>query len=173
MAVRFSKKWLWALTVVPVAAGIMLLARGCDSDIENIDDNQNADRVAFVVDSLLKENRKLTDSLAVVNHRLDDCEQARAAEKKCPCQSKKPVTKKPIVKKSEPVKSEPVVQPSVRVVVKDNAQNNGAVVVGSNNNVTNVVVNNYTQAAVDTVKQVQRTRRVLVGCASLQHRYTK
>ena len=64
-------------------------------------------------------------------------------------------------------------QPSVKVVVKDDSQNNGAVVVGNHNTVNNVVINNYPQAVADTVKQAKRVRRVLVGYASSQHTYTK
>ncbi len=182
-----SKKWLWSLAVIPVAAvGVLLMAR--NSGDANDVDSPDVNRVAFVVDSLLNENRKLTDSLAVVNGRLDECEQARAGavKKRCPCDDKKTPVKKPgpkktVVKKPAPQKTSTVQkvvvtgaeQPSVKVVVKDNSENNGAVVVGNHNNVNNIVINNCPQVVVDTVRQAVRTRRVLVGHASSQYTYTK
>lgn len=187
-----SKKWLWALTAVPVAAVAVLLLGRNRGEVD-AGDEVVADRVVFVVDSLLNENRRLTDSLAVVNARLDECESARADAKKkvdCPCKDKKPAAKKPVEKKKPVAKPQPVpvqpkpqpkqdmpkpvaMQPSVKVVVKDDSQNNGAVVVGNHNTVNNVVINNYPQAVADTVKQAKRVRRVLVGYASSQHTYTK
>lgn len=178
-----SKKWLWALTAVPVAAVAVLLLGRNRGEVD-AGDEVVADRVVFVVDSLLNENRRLTDSLAVVNARLDECESARADAKKkvdCPCKDKKPAAKKPVEKKKPVAKPQPkqdmpkpvAMQPSVKVVVKDDSQNNGAVVVGNHNTVNNVVINNYPQAVADTVKQAKRVRRVLVGYASSQHTYTK
>ena len=98
-----SKKWLWALTAVPVAAVAVLLLGRNRGEVD-AGDEVVADRVVFVVDSLLNENRRLTDSLAVVNARLDECESARADAKKkvdCPCKDKKPVAKKPVAKKPD------------------------------------------------------------------------
>ena len=88
----------------------------------------------------------------------------------------KPAAKPKAQPKPQPKQDMPkpvAMQPSVKVVVKDDSQNNGAVVVGNHNTVNNVVINNYPQAVADTVKQAKRVRRVLVGYASSQHTYTK
>ena len=90
---------------LPAVAFLTMLGGCKNTDNDNTSDNQpDQDRVTFVVDSLLRENRKLTDSLAVVNTRLDDCEQARANEntaKPCPCPCKKK-TQPTAPKKTQP-----------------------------------------------------------------------
>ncbi len=98
-------KWFLMRIALP-AVTFMTMLVGCkNADNDNTSDNQpDQDRVTFVVDSLLRENRKLTDSLAVVNTRLDDCEQARANEntaKPCPCPCKKK-TQPTAPKKTQP-----------------------------------------------------------------------
>ena len=189
MATKSSNNWLLVRVVLPATVFAAMLM-GCGA-CRNVSDKDNdGDRAAFVVDSLLKENRKLTDSLAVVGTRLDDCEKARAASKKrCPC-DKKPA---PTPVKPKPVKPKPAPKPTpkptpkpVKVVVTPaparpinqvvvDGDNNGTIVVGDNNTVNNntVVINGATQVVVDTMARVKRARYVFVGAASAERTYTK
>lgn len=108
------------------------------------------------VNQLENENAALRDSLDYTAAKLNECEKG----KRC-VRAQTPVKKKPQPKKS-PVK-QPQKQPQKsnasapcgggKVIVRDNAQNNGAIVVGNNNNVV-VVNNNAKQVAADTVKRV-------------------
>lgn len=108
------------------------------------------------VNQLENENAALRDSLDYTAAKLNECEKG----KRC-VRAQTPVKKKPQPKKS-PVKQQPK-QPQKsnasapcgggRVIVRDNAQNNGTIVVGNNNNVV-VVNNNAKQVAADTVKRV-------------------
>lgn len=112
------------------------------------------------VNQLENENAALRDSLDYTAAKLNECEKG----KRC-VRAQTPVKKKPQPKKS-PVKQQPK-QPQKQpqksnasapcgggnVIVRDNAHNNGTIVVGNNNNVV-VVNNNAKQVAADTVKRV-------------------
>ena len=194
-------KWFLMRIALPAVAFMTMLGGCKNADNDNTSDNQpDQDRVTFVVDSLLRENRKLTDSLAVVNTRLDDCEQARANEntaKPCPCPRKKK-TQPTAPKKTQPTapkKTQPTApakstvsataatsttsattttaQPVTQVVIGGNAQNNGAIITGNNNSVNNIVVNGCTQVVTDTLGNVKRTRRVISAHAKSSYTYTK
>lgn len=192
-------KWLLMRIALPAVAFMTMLG-GCKNTDNNTSDTQpDQDRITFVIDSLLRENRKLTDSLDVVNTRLDDCEQARANEnttKPCPCK-KKPQPTQP--KKTQPKKTQPkkpttppakstvsatattsttsatatTSQPVTQVVIGGNAQNNGAIITGNNNSVNNVVINGCTRVVMDTTANVTRTRRVISAHAKSSYTYTK
>lgn len=187
-------KWFLIRIALPAVAFMTMLG-GCKNvDDDNTSDTQpDQDRITFVVDSLLRENRKLTDSLTVVNTRLDDCEQARANEntaKPCPCPRKKK-TQPTTPKKTQPTKptapaqrtvsataatsttSATTAQPVTQVVIGGNAQNNGAIITGNNNSVNNIVVNGCTQVVTDTLGNVKRTRRVISAHARSSYTYTK
>lgn len=108
------------------------------------------------VNQLENENAALRDSLDHTVAKLNECEKG----KRC-VRAQTPVKKKTQPKKS-PVKSQPKQQQKSnasapcggdKVIVRDNVQNNGAIVVGNNNNVV-VVNNNAKQVAADTVKRV-------------------
>lgn len=189
-------KWFLMRIALPAVAFMTMLGGCKNADNDNTSDNQpDQDRITFVVDSLLRENRKLTDSLAVVNTRLDDCEQARANEntaKPCPCPRKKK-TQPTAPKKTQPAKptapakstvsataatsttsaTATTAQPVTQVVIGGNAQNNGAIITGNNNSVNNIVVNGCTQVVTDTLANVKRTRRVISAHAKSSYTYTK
>lgn len=189
MATKSSNNWLLVRVVLPATVFAAMLM-GCGA-CRNVSDKDNdGDRSAFVVDSLLKENRKLTDSLATVGARLDSCESAhKVPKKRCPCDKKpaptpvkpKPVKPKPTPKPAPKPAPKPVkvvvtpapAQPINQVVV--DGDNNGTIVVGNNNTVNNntVVVNGATQVVVDTMARVKRARYVFVGAASAERTYTK
>lgn len=189
-------KWFLMRIALPAVAFMTMLGGCKNADNDNTSDNQpDQDRITFVVDSLLRENRKLTDSLAVVNTRLDDCEQARANEntaKPCPCPRKKK-TQPTAPKKTQPAKptapakstvsatvatsttsaTATTAQPVTQVVIGGNAQNNGAIITGNNNSVNNIVVNGCTRVVTDTLANVKRTRRVISAHAKSSYTYTK
>lgn len=189
-------KWFLMRIALPAVAFTTMLG-GCKNvDDDNTSDTQpDQDRITFVVDSLLRENRKLTDSLTVVNTRLDDCEQARANEntaKPCPCKKKtQPTTPKKTQPKKPTAPAQRTVsataatsatsatttattaQPVTQVVIGGNAQNNGAIITGNNNSVNNIVVNGCTQVVTDTLGNVKRTRRVISAHAKSSYTYTK
>lgn len=189
-------KWFLMRIALPAVAFMTMLGGCKNADNDNTSDNQpDQDRVTFVVDSLLRENRKLTDSLAVVNTRLDDCEQARANEntaKPCPCPRKKK-TQPTAPKKTQPAKptapakstvsataatsttsaTATTAQPVTQVVIGGNAQNNGAIITGNNNSVNNIVINGCTRVVTDTLANVKRTRRVISAHAKSSYTYTK
>ena len=189
-------KWFLMRIALPAVAFMTMLGGCKNADNDNTSDNQpDQDRVTFVVDSLLRENRKLTDSLAVVNTRLDDCEQARANEntaKPCPCPRKKK-TQPTAPKKTQPAKptapakstvsataatsttsaTATTAQPVTQVVIGGNAQNNGAIITGNNNSVNNIVINGCTRVVTDTLGNVKRTRRVISAHAKSSYTYTK
>ena len=197
-------KWFLMRIALPAVAFMTMLGGCKNADNDNTSDNQpDQDRVTFVVDSLLRENRKLTDSLAVVNTRLDDCEQARANEntaKPCPCPRKKKTqptapkkTQPTAPKKTQPAKptapakstvsataatsttsaTATTAQPVTQVVIGGNAQNNGAIITGNNNSVNNIVINGCTRVVTDTLANVKRTRRVISAHAKSSYTYTK
>lgn len=110
------------------------------------------------VEHLEDENAALRDSLDYTAAKLNECEKG----KRC-VRAQTPVKKK---QQKSPVKQQPKQQPKQpqksnasapcgggKVIVRDNAQNNGTIVVGNNNNVV-VVNNNAKQVAADTVKRV-------------------
>lgn len=189
-------KWFLMRIALPAVAFMTMLGGCKNADNDNTSDNQpDQDRITFVVDSLLRENRKLTDSLAVVNTRLDDCEQARANEntaKPCPCPRKKK-TQPTAPKKTQPAKptapakstvsataststtsaTATTAQPVTQVVIGGNAQNNGAIITGNNNSVNNIVINGCTRVVTDTLANVKRTRRVISAHAKSSYTYTK
>lgn len=197
-------KWFLMRIALPAVAFMTMLGGCKNADNDNTSDNQpDQDRITFVVDSLLRENRKLTDSLAVVNTRLDDCEQARANEntaKPCPCPCKKKTqptapkkTQPTAPKKTQPAKptapakstvsataatsttsaTATTAQPVTQVVIGGNAQNNGAIITGNNNSVNNIVINGCTRVVTDTLANVKRTRRVISAHAKSSYTYTK
>lgn len=195
-------KWFLMRIALPAVAFMTMLGGCKNADNDNTSDNQpDQDRITFVVDSLLRENRKLTDSLAVVNTRLDDCEQARANEntaKPCPCKKKTQPTAPKKTQPTAPKKTQPAkptapakstvsataatsttsatattAQPVTQVVIGGNAQNNGAIITGNNNSVNNIVVNGCTQVVTDTLGNVKRTRRVISAHAKSSYTYTK
>ena len=197
-------KWFLMRIALPAVAFMTMLGGCKNADNDNTSDNQpDQDRITFVVDSLLRENRKLTDSLAVVNTRLDDCEQARANEntaKPCPCPRKKKTqptapkkTQPTAPKKTQPAKptapakstvsataatsttsaTTTTAQPVTQVVIGGNAQNNGAIITGNNNSVNNIVINGCTRVVTDTLANVKRTRRVISAHAKSSYTYTK
>ena len=180
MATKSSNNWLLVRVVLPATVFAAMLM-GCGACQNSSDKDNGGDRAAFVVDSLLQENRKLTDSLATVGARLDDCEKARAASKKrCPCDKKPAPTPvkpkpapKPVLKPVKVVVTPAPAQPINQVVV--DGDNNGTIVVGNNNTVNNntVVINGATQVVVDTMARVKRARYVFVGAASAERTYTK
>ena len=179
MTTNSSNKWILTRLALPVATALAMLA-GCKSTPTSEQSEQDEititiiDNRANLIDSLLQANHKLTDSLNVVNTRLDSCEAARA--KRCPCE-KKPTTptqkKKPVKKAPTPAK--PVVsQPaSTKIIIDNNNAGNNAVVIGNNNNVNNVVINGCTEIVLDTLGQVQTTRRIMSGHAKTTYTYTK
>lgn len=148
-------------------AAIALLAFGvtqCSSKQSAIADRDNYksayENLNGQVERLEDENAALRDSLDYTAAKLNECEKG----KRC-VRAQTPVKKKPQPKKS-PVKQQPKQlqkQPQKsnasapcgggKVIVRDNAQNNGTIVVGNNNNVV-VVNNNAKQVAADTVKRV-------------------
>ncbi|MBR2393547.1 MAG: hypothetical protein IKB05_03585 [Alphaproteobacteria bacterium] len=172
MNTNSSTKRFFACLALPIATTIIMLT-GCKNSAS---DTNDSDRAAFVIDSLLTENRKLTDSLSVVNERLDECNAARC--KRCPQDKKKPTPKKPTPKKPTPKKpTQPksaVAKPaSTQVIIDNNNAGNNAVVIGDNNNVNNIVINGCTRVVLDTLAQVKTTRRIMSGHAQIEYTYTK
>ena len=186
MTQKPSNKWILLRIVTPIAVAAMILSSCKDS--ENPSDTNDTDRTAFVVDSLLRENRKLTDSLDVVRERLDDCENARdnadstekAPAKRCPCPCKpQPAPKAPVVVKPQPkdtVKTEvtrTTAVPATQIIIGDQSENNGAIVVGNNNTTNNVVINGCTKVVLDTLDNIKTTRRIMSAHAKTTYTYTK
>lgn len=190
MTTNSSNKWILVRIILPATlfAG-MLVSCGNSANTTASEPQTNDERTAFVVDSLLRENRKLTDSLSVVNERLDSCESARS--KRCPCDKKKsapqkpvqkkPVQKKPVQKKpttQKPVQTTPVqtpvaTTPANEIKIGTNNSGNNTVVIGNENEINNIVINGCTSVILDTLDQVKTTRRVMSGHAQVQYTYTK
>lgn len=143
-------------------AAIALLAFGvtqCSSKQSAIADRDNYksayENLNGQVERLEDENAALRDSLDYTADKLNECEKG----KRC-VRAQTPAKKKSQPKKSQAQpqqkqsqKSAPASCGGNKVVVRDDAQNNGTIVVGNNNNVV-VVNNNAKQVAADTVKRV-------------------
>ncbi len=181
MKTQPSTKWILTRLALPVAVVAIMLV-SCNNKANSSNDKQTQPVVknnTTQIDSLLKENRKLTDSLNVVNERLDSCEAAR--KKRCPCPGNtvkptpvKPAPVKPAPVKPAPVAPTPVTQPATnQITIDNNNAGNNAVVIGNNNHVNNVVINGCTEIVLDTLGQVQTTRRIMSGYAKTTYTYTK
>ncbi len=185
MTTKSSNKWILARIILPATlfAGALV---GCGNANHTAASEQgnDSDRVAFVVDSLLRENRKLTDSLSVVNERLDSCENAHS--KRCPQDKKKPAQQKPTPKKpvqKAPVQKKPVqatptqtpaaTTPANEIKIGTNNSGNNTVVIGNENEINNIVINGCTSVVLDTLAQVKTTRRIMSGHAKVEYTYTK
>ncbi len=184
MTTKPSNKWFLTRLTLPIATAALMLTscKDSNSSTENSADSKLIqitiiDDSAHIIDSLLQENSKLTDSLDVVNERLDECNATR--NKRCPCNTRQPVKKKP----TTPVKPAPaaptpakatVAQPaSTQVKIDNNNAGNNTVVIGNSNTVNNVVINGCTSVVLDTLAQVKTTRRIMSGHAQIEYTYTK
>ena len=179
-----NKRFLTRIAL-PLTTMIVMLV-GCKNNNSSNSYYDEDDCTASVVEYLLQENHRLTDSLAVVNERLDDCESARS--KRCPC-VKTPTPRKKITapKITKPVITKPVVTTPVatkptatkpasttnQVIIKENNGGNNTVIIGNNNTVNTVVINSNSTPIQDTVAQVKTTTRVLSGYARSTYTYTK
>lgn len=148
-------------------ATIALLAFGvtqCSSKQSAIADRDNYksayENLNGQVERLEDENAALRDSLDYTAAKLNECEKGkRCVRAQTPAKKKSQPKKSPV--KQQPKQSQKQPQKSNasapcggnKVVVRDDAQNNGTIVVGNNNNVV-VVNNNAKQVAADTVKRV-------------------
>ncbi|MBQ5699773.1 MAG: hypothetical protein IIV74_00570 [Alphaproteobacteria bacterium] len=146
------------------------LQREVDSQTRIIS-SQN-DSIAMQNDSIVVLNDSivvLNDSLTNVNAQLADCRNSkpRPTKTRCPRQTKPAVrqsgnrrqgTSNAVVVAQQ---TTPAAGAAVNANVNAN-QNNGAIVVGNGNNV--VVNSGATAAAVDTMRRVTRTRRIIVNC---------
>ncbi len=148
-------------------AAVALLAFGvtqCSSKQSAIADRDNYksayENLNGQVERLEDENAALRDSLDYTAAKLNECEKgkrcvrAQTPAKKKSQPKKSPVKQQPKQPQKQPQKSNaPAPCGGNKVVVRDDAQNNGTIVVGNNNNVV-VVNNNAKQVAADTVKRV-------------------
>ncbi len=115
----------------------------------------------------------LNDSLTNVNEQLVDCRNSKPRPTKTNSGNRCPRQTKPVVRQSKnrrqatsnavvvAQQTTPAAGASVNANVNAN-QNNGAIVVGNGNTV--VVNSGATAAAVDTMRRVTRTRRIIVNC---------
>ena len=109
------------------------------------------------VERLEDENAAVRDSLDYTAAKLNECEKGKRCVRAQTPAKKKSQPKKsqaqPQQKQQQQKKCAPAPCGGGKVIVRDNAQNNGTIVVGNNNNV-GVVNNNAKQVAADTVKRV-------------------
>ncbi len=127
------------------------------------------------VERLTDENAALRDSLDYTAAKLNECEKGkRCVRTQTPAKKKsqpktvqpkktQPKTEQPKTEqpKKTPAQPQPTQQQQCapapcdgnKVIIRDDAQNSGTIVVGNNNNVV-VVNNNAKQAVADTVKRV-------------------
>ena len=185
MTTKSSNKWILARIILPATLFAGALA-GCGNVNHTAASEQgnDSDRVAFVVDSLLRENRKLTDSLSVVNERLDSCENAHS--KRCPQDKKKTgstkanseeaCSKSTGAKKTCTGYTNPdtcCTTPANEIKIGTNNSGNNTVVIGNENEINNIVINGCTSVVLDTLAQVKTTRRIMSGHAKVEYTYTK
>lgn len=141
MANKQSNKWILARFIFPVTLFAGMLA-GCNKTNVVVND---PDRITVVIDSLLNENRKLTDSLTVTKERLKDCEQRKAPR---PCKQK-----------AKPAPAKPAAEKSADVSIEQNNNSANTVVIGNHNtvNVTNIVGDTVKKKKITIEAYVERT----------------
>lgn len=132
------------------AADAAELKKKMDAQIKGLrsDNSERARTNKMLCDSIVK----LNNSLLIVNEELTDCRNS----KRKPAKSAQPVKTQP-----KPAVAKPECGSNVNVNL-NNAQNNGAIVVGNGNNV--VVNTPAVQAAVDTLNKVTVKRTIRIKC---------
>lgn len=167
MATKSSNRWFLTRITLPIATALLMLT-GCKNTNSSTANSANCDHIHITIidndtdtiDSLLHENRRLTDSLSAVNKRLDKCKGTR--DKKKSNQNKTKQTKQ---NNTQPA--------SNRVTIENNNTGNNTVIIGNDNTVNNVIINGATSAVQDTLSRVKTTRRIMSGHAKTTYTYTK